>query len=1295
MSTAFLESSLLNSSVELALSDSLAMMWDVLTTFSHQADVLEEMAIAFGPSLNPDTVDQLFTDITKSAANLPRFDIRPSLEINGAYGAFAAATNTIYLSEEFLVTNQNNIAVISDVLLEELGHFLDTQLNPTDSPGDEGAIFSDLVQDNPFTAAELDALYAEDDSVTVTLDGATVQLEQATPGINSAFDLIGLTQLRNDPRFSGIDGTGFAVAVIDTGLDRTHPLLSGNYVTGFDFVDNDNIPNDQNAHGTHVAGTVGSTDENIGVAPDVGLIGLKASGRDGFFSTYDLLDSLNWVLANHRQYNIVAVNMSLGGGFYTSAQQVAGDPLIDVVNQLELAGITIVSAAGNSYDYKEDVFGNLIENQRQNVGSPAIYSTLSVGAVWQDNNDFGSFTGQQVAGSDRLTVFSQRLNADNMIFAPGAMIKSTVPGGGFDQWPGTSMSSPHIAGIVALMQEAAVQFGGRTLTPDEIVEILRTTADTVFDGDDEEDFVRNTNISYPRVNVFRAVEEIFNRFQDLGGTTGDPNGTIQGALIGPRLDGAEVLSVTGSIGFDGGTVNVGNTDVDIVQFTVEAPGTVSIEVATDAASPDDFDSILRLFNQNGTQIASNDDKNANSTFSRLDVFLNPGTYYAGVSGYDNGAYNPTVAGSGVAGETGNYELRFSVNSPDPNGLLSGAVDVQLGTSREPLLFEGFIGADYGKPVGVSDVDLFKIVVPDNGTLLIDIDTPYETDYVDSFLRLFDENGNELFFEDGGLFESDDDLSFDRVGNATEFTDAQFPDLVFEDPVDRDFFDGHETDSFLGALVERGEVYYIGVSDYFNQDYNATNLNNRLDAGEGGLYDLIVEFVNNDLNGNIDQAVSDLSLPVTDQRGLIGSDGDPVTGDLLEVGDKDVDFFKIRPATAGILEIDIDSFDAASQLTFDTAFDSVVLVFDGDGNLVASNDDSASLDPFLQIQVSANTDYFVAVTGYGNDNFDPFALGSGSSGETGEYILKSSLQPSSSFGALTNDAIQTGAKIQAVNPGDEIIGNIGSDDNFVVGATDIDLYRFVPSGSGAVSVRTVTNLTASPEDSGADTFLRFFDAAGNELAFNDDESDTTRGSLVQATVVAGQEYYIGVNGYSDQARNYDPLTGTGAVAGSEGSYLLTVETDGKGIDGLIGGDGNDRLVGTDTNDQIVGNGGSDRLIGKDSNDKLMGGNGKDNLKGGDGKDRLDGGNGNDKLDGGKGNDLIFTGGGRDRVRIRKGQGFDQIKDFSSRDKIDLAGIKFNQLSLQQQRNDVIVQLGRENLLRIEDVDLASITRTDFV
>ena len=113
--------------------------------------------------------------------------------------------------------------------------------------------------------------------------------------------------------------------------------------------------------------------------------------------------------------------------------------------------------------------------------------------------------------------------------------------------------------------------------------------------------------------------------------------------------------------------------------------------------------------------------------------------------------------------------------------------MRLGTSREPLTFDGVIGTDYGAPVGVTDVDLFKIVAPDNGTLLIDIDTPYENNFVDSFLRLFDENGNELFFPSGDPFESDDDLSFDRVGNFTEFTDTTFPTLTFNDPVDRTFF----------------------------------------------------------------------------------------------------------------------------------------------------------------------------------------------------------------------------------------------------------------------------------------------------------------------------------------------------------------------------------------------------------------------------------------------------------------------------------------------------------------------------
>ena len=268
---------------------------------------------------------------------------------------------------------------------------------------------------------------------------------------------------------AGIRGDGVDVAVIDTGIDYIHdipdaleppvvdPEFNGTYQGGWDFVNNDPDPMDDNGHGTHVAGIL-AADHNgylvVGVAPKVRLWGLKVLGTNGTGDYSGLIAALDWA-ATH---GIEVVNISLGGHDVSAA-------LASAVQSAYALGVTIVAASGNTVTFSELLFG-----------CPVVYPAAYPEAIAV------SFTGT----NDQLTGYSCT-GPQVDLAAPGNQIFSPVPIGscqfcssnGYRALSGTSMASPHVAGVVALvLSKGIADSNGDGLLADDVKAHMCATAST-------------------------------------------------------------------------------------------------------------------------------------------------------------------------------------------------------------------------------------------------------------------------------------------------------------------------------------------------------------------------------------------------------------------------------------------------------------------------------------------------------------------------------------------------------------------------------------------------------------------------------------------------------------------------------------------------------------------------------------------------------------------------------------------------------------------------------------------------
>ena len=239
-------------------------------------------------------------------------------------------------------------------------------------------------------------------------------------------------------------GAGINVAIIDTGINYGHPDLGNNYKGGYDFVNDDDNPMDDNGHGTHCAGIVAAEENGqgvIGVAPEASLYAVKVldSGGSGYLS--DVVAGIEWAI-NH---SMDIISMSLGTDYNYQTLRHACD-------NAYAAGILLVAAAGNDYSTRRG-------RERDTVDYPARYdSVIAVGAT----ND-----------ADVKASWSSTGSALELA-APGVNIYSTYLGNGYTTKSGTSMACPHVAGVAALILVAGSDVGVRTT--------LQDTADDLGDS---------------------------------------------------------------------------------------------------------------------------------------------------------------------------------------------------------------------------------------------------------------------------------------------------------------------------------------------------------------------------------------------------------------------------------------------------------------------------------------------------------------------------------------------------------------------------------------------------------------------------------------------------------------------------------------------------------------------------------------------------------------------------------------------------------------------------------------------
>jgi subtilisin family serine protease/subtilisin-like proprotein convertase family protein len=362
-----------------------------------------------------------------------------------------------------------------------------------------------------------------------------------------------------------IGSSTIVVGVIDTGVDYTHEDLAANMwvnpgeipdngldddgngviddIHGFNAITGSGNPFDDHSHGTHCSGTIGAVGNNgvgvVGVNWQVQIMALKFLAANGSGFNDDAISAIDYAIAQRNAgVNLRVLSNSWGGDEFSQA-------LLDAIREANDAGILFVAAAGNSASDNDLI-----------TFYPAGYDAPNMVAVAATDRD------------DRLAAFSSFGARTVHVGAPGVDILSTVPNNGYTELSGTSMATPHVAGVAALVLSA-----NDTLSVSELKDVILASGDPI-------PALEGSTVSGRRVNAASAIRLAGPRIPRFRMAASPPKHII--SQEESATYGIDILSVAG---FDGEVLLTATADPPLaatvtVTPAVTAPGTGTLTIAT-------------------------------------------------------------------------------------------------------------------------------------------------------------------------------------------------------------------------------------------------------------------------------------------------------------------------------------------------------------------------------------------------------------------------------------------------------------------------------------------------------------------------------------------------------------------------------------------------------------------------------------------------------------------------------------------------------------------------------------------